>query len=216
MRQAIHLVKRRRNVLLIPGAVAAAILLLSVAVRLRPPSIEEESRSFLQALVSFDADSLLRYSHDHEKRILKLDERKLQLLLDRLVKPRVGRLSPAGPLESETIANGVQAQAWQNYTDSNGRRIEIMVAPVATPTGAKELITTKLLNLAWTEEYIIKRGLPVTSANFLKARLEGLRNDVPMLRQIGIEGGVSPLPNDPQLYTWDSILERAEMLANRG
>ncbi len=201
---------RLRRLQIIVSATALGIALtVALLAWLRPASLEAEARSMLDAFVSNDGASLYAFSHDHERRILALNESKVQLLLDRVIRPRLARFMPIGPIESMTVAEGVQASAWQVFEDGSGNRIEITVAPVATESGARQRLAW-FLTQAWIADFVVSRGLQQTPENVHRARLAGMKADAPILREIGILGGVSPDPRDPTLLDWDAQIRYAE------
>jgi len=140
----------------------------------------------LATFISMDGRKFYEYSLPHERELLGLTPEKVQMVFDRLIKPRFAGYKAVGPIES-IQQNPNQAIAWVLLRDDAGHEIEVNVAPWATPDGGRDRIMN-VLDQARMAEYCASRGLKQTTDNVYRARLEGIAKDKPFLESLNIMG----------------------------
>lgn len=196
-----------RSKIFIGFALAGALGIWLLYGLFRPTSITREASSLLSAALEGNGDTLYKFSFEKERKYLKLTPAKLDALWRRLVIPRFNRLAKRGPVSAMALNDPPsQGVAYVDLSDGVGRRYQLSTAVWATDEGPRYTVLNYLL-AAWNIEYLVARDRPITRETIRLARAEGLRRDLPALREIGIAGYV-PMEPDSSPIPWEEYQQR--------
>jgi hypothetical protein len=152
------------------------------------PPIERSAKDLLGAIFRSDVDQILRYSSSQEREWVVNNRQTLELILNRLVKPRLNGTRMRSDV-SVTVADDLSdASAMVMLQGTGGRTFPIYAKVYWTAGGPKSSSIQSALMAAWTAEYhSTKSGQPRVSETFVALR-EGLTKDRPFLESVGAKG----------------------------
>jgi hypothetical protein len=149
-----------------------------------------DARRALDAVANNDPRALYRFSLPEERSPagLGLTEEKFVQLWERLIWPRISRVA-LGPKTSYMQDGGHQAIAYYECRSPDGRRVLLAAIAWASGDGRGGLSCSAYLLTAWFTLHAFENpGYVETKASPWQIRLDALRRDSAVLREIGISG----------------------------
>jgi hypothetical protein len=178
-----------RHLLALAGAVAFTLCAILIYRWLRPISITEHARIFLQAVTEGDGSTLMHYALDEEIRDNDLTADKLSQLYKNVLLKDMSAFHPDGPVQVELLGHGDSAIAEQPLVDDRGRRFNYSAVLQSTDDGPKSSVISPIVR-GWIGKHMIGQDIAFSVPRRMEAQLKGLHENRPYLDQLHVKSMV--------------------------
>jgi hypothetical protein len=113
--------------------------------------------------------------------------------------PTLVRYGGTSPGRSE-IGEPHEGVAYIMLKDPKGITFEMAQDAWATEDGPRAEVLGTLRGM-WVIDFAVRKGLPLTRQNVMRAWIEGCRHDLPVLEASGVKGFVGHKP-DSRVHPW--------------
>jgi hypothetical protein len=181
---------------------------------LQTPTLDEAAKAVLTALLEDRPEDAYRYIHESQKEHLTRDQ--FAALWRKVIAPRFKGFTPKGPVKAQVLGYETQGIATVDLQGPNGKEADFQLSVYVTDDGPR-FDPFQLLLFSWRFEWT-NAGNDVTAPPH-DANINGLAEDIPKLREIGIEAisspfsGAPPLPLDDLLRLYNAAKQESARLS---
>ncbi|MFN8138409.1 MAG: hypothetical protein U0R49_01275 [Fimbriimonadales bacterium] len=166
--------------------------------------------SYGNAIIEGDPRTVFRYESDQERDTLQLTEEKFVRFWERLVQPRLNKLTPVREFEKEELNTNTTGVGLVNFTDESGAKYMVQSwVDLDNKNDPRGFVFQAMISQVWIVDYMRANGIrsldDLGSDGVLRAMLQGARADAATLREIGIEGFASQTEKG-KIRTWDEYI----------
>lgn len=207
----------RKSYALIGGIVAIVLAgILAYRWLVRDETLLHAANACLDSIEKGDARNLFRYVRVDERRVLSLDEPKLQSLLSTFLLARLQGFTRVGAQRVEIYELGQVLQVTRTYKHSDGREVAVVVGVTPSDDGPKLTSCTEDLLFAGLRTYWPReRQSRPPAVPGAVAYAQALREAMGLLETLPLSGWA--VREDSTLYyeSWGDTLQHFERLAAR-
>lgn len=167
---------------------------------LQTPTLDETAKAVMTALLEDRPEDAYIYVHENQRDHLTRNQ--FVALWKEVIAPNLEGFTQKGPVTVQVLGHGTQGIAEADLQGPDGKEAGFLLAVYLTDDGPR-FDPFELLFSSWRFEWITQ-GNDATAPPF-DAYINGLSEDIPKLRDIGVEVIKSPLPNVPP-QTLDDLL----------
>lgn len=167
-------------------------------------TLDRDAKTIIEAALNNDPDTVYLYAFDFQKETMGVSKDRFAQMWRTLIQPRMKGVTRVGEISAHVFRGDHQAEGWTNVKLPSGATFELSVAPWATgERGGCHLL--HFLIIAWDIEYVHAKGHPLTPEASLKARLQGIGKDRPVLESLGFMGWPPEEPGG-RVVSWDETI----------
>lgn len=179
---------------------------------LQTPTLDGVASEVITALIEDRPERAYKYIHESQREHLTRDQ--FADLWRKVIAPKYDPYEPDGPVRIRVAGFDTQATATLPLKAPNGKTTDLIIRVDITDRGPR-FDPFWLLMGTWYVDWTVTKGNNLSSATGLHdAAINGLANDIPTLRAIGIQSicspdpGVEPRPLDEVLRAYNRAKQR--------